>query len=128
MRQSHRAAVIVALLLGFGAVSASEDSFETNYAKAKANAATKEGAAYDAALGAAYEATPEFRGKVEECLLASPMPHDVHGYFQFTSKTEFTVVLEPKDTFSDCLSRAMLGQSVPAPPRVPYLNPFTFTL
>jgi hypothetical protein len=128
MRHSSRAAVIVTLLLGFGAVSASDDAFEANFAKAKANAATKEGAAYDAALSAAYEAMPDFRSRMEDCMLDSPAPHDLHGYLLFSSKKDFSVVLRPQDEFSDCVTQALASPSVPEPPTVPYLNPFVFTL
>ena len=103
------------------------DSFETKYAKAQANALTERGAAYDRELGTAYESMPEFRAKVTSCLEASPGPHSVRGYILFLSPKDFQVVLEPRDSFSSCLSQALASPSVPAPPEVPYLNPFTFS-
>ena len=103
------------------------DSFETTYAKAQANALTERGAAYDTELGTAFENMPEFRAKVTNCLEANPGPHSVRGYFLFLSPKDFQVVLEPRDSFSFCLSQALASPSLPAPPEVPYLNPFTFS-
>ena len=128
MRISSKATILLVLLVGLGAVNASVDSFEANYAKAKANAQTKNGAIYDAALGAAYEAMPDFKPKVEACLRQSPGPHAVRGYLLFLSEKNFGVFLEPKDEFAFCLSKALASPSVPPPPSVPYLNPFTFTV
>ena len=124
---STRATFAVTLLLGLGAAGATEDSFEANYAKAQANAATAQGAAYDAVLAAAYEAMPDFRRRLEACLRDNPGPHAVHGYFEFYTEKSFGVFLEPKDEFTFCLGPALASPSVPPPPSTPYLNPFTFT-
>lgn len=128
MRQAIVTALVAALCLGLGSVNAAEDSFETNFDKAEANARTTQGAAYDALLARTYEAMPEFSTKVEVCLRANPGPHDVRGYFRFISKVDFEVVLEPRDAFSACLSQALASPSLPPPPSVPYLNPFTFSV
>lgn len=128
MQITTPAAIALALLLGFGTAGAAEESFEANYAKANANAATLAGAIYDAALGASYEAMPDFKPKVDACLQESPAPHVVRGYFLFQTKQSFGVFLEPKDDFTLCLSKALASASLPPPPSAPYLNPFTFTL
>lgn len=117
----------LAICSGVAFATGSNDTFETNFAKAQANARTERGEAYDKALRAAYEDMPDFKHRVTRCLESNPGHHTVRGYFLFLSEKGFLVALDPRDSFSDCLSQALASPSVPAPPSVPYLNPFTFT-
>lgn len=116
------------LLFGIAsAASGADTSFEANFAAAEANANTDQGALYDVALANALE-TDQVKAAIGVCLKANPGPQAVHGYFQFSSATAYSVVLMPASGFSQCLAKSLEGHAVPAPPRLPYLNPFTFTL
>ena len=106
------------------AVSGS-NTFESNFAIAKKNAETGKGAAYDVALGTAMQKRADFAPKFKHCISSHPGHQAVRGYFHFTSFTKYRLVLEPKSGFSVCLSKALEGQKVPAPPSVPYFNHFT---
>jgi hypothetical protein len=106
---------------------AEANQFSVNEAIARQNLQTSEGAAFDRALGMALQGSPEFEPRMTECLVAHPGPQAVHGYFHFTSKTEYQLELRPQSEFSKCFSDALEGFSVPAPPTVPYFNHFTFS-
>ena len=123
----HSLTAALAIFALAGSTAASSGTFENNFAKAQANALTAPGAAYDKALQTAFEGMPEFAQKLADCLRDNPGSHDVRGYFLFFSPKDFQVVLEPRDEFTFCLSPALASPSLPVPPSVPYLNPFTFT-
>lgn len=88
----------------------------------------KKGAAYDQALGAAMQAMPEVSSKMMDCLVENSDGPPVYGYFEFTSATQYKVVLRPKSPLADCVTDALEGQSVPAPPSLPWLNVFELSL
>lgn len=127
MRFHALAATSVMLLAITSAASGAAPGFEANFAAAEANANTDQGALYDVALANALE-TDEVRAGIDACLLANPGAQAVHGYFEIRSTTAYSVVLMPAGAFSNCLAKALEGHAVPAPPKLPYLNPFTFTL
>lgn len=116
----------IAFLLAFNA-GASEPSFEANVRQAHENAATPEGAAYDRALGATFQSSPDFEAGMIACLEKHPGDHAVEGYFHLISATEYKVVLEPSSDFSTCLARAFEGFPLPEPPAIPYFNPLSFS-
>ena len=107
--------------------AAAANPFDANYAKARKNVSSKAGAAFDSRLGLAMQMHPQFQEGFKSCSRRFPKHLAVHGYFSFTKATSYRVMLAPKTAFSTCLSRAMEGHRVPAPPRLPYLNPFNFT-
>jgi len=127
MHASRTIYAALALILSSSCAASSKGSFEANYAAANRNYQTADGVAYDKALSAVFEHSPDFTPNVSKCLSSHPGPQSVHGYFSFTSATEYQIVLEPKSDFSICLAKALEHHTVPAPPSVPYLNPFTFT-
>lgn len=100
--------------------------FERNEKQARDNLATEAGAAYDQALGRGIEANPAALADITRCLEKHAGPHDVHGYYHFHAEDDFRVVLRPTTGFSTCLASALEGHAAPAPPSVPYFNPFTF--
>ncbi len=116
----------LALALGIVAsqVHADDKLFQGNYALAQKNASSKAGTAYDNQLGAAMQNAPGFKASFKECTARHPGNHAVHGYFRFGSPTSYLVHLRPQNAFSACLTKALEGKRVPAPPRLPYLNPF----
>ena len=101
--------------------------FKANSALAASNAASKAGAAYDAALGKAIDASADFPVKATACLRQFPGDHVVQGYFEIRSAANYRVVLQPDDGFGQCFSRALEGRALPVPPSLPYFNPFAFT-
>ena len=121
----------ICLALAFLCVSpyavAGNNTFESNFAIAKKNAETEKGAVYDAMLGTAMQQHPDFAPKFSHCLSSHPGHQAVRGYFYFTSSTKYRLVLKPESGFSVCLSKALEGRKVPAPPSVPYLNHFAFS-
>jgi hypothetical protein len=121
----HPLAAALVLLGGIGIAAA--DQFSENEAAAMRNLQTREGAAFDRALGMALQASPELEPRMTGCLVAHPGPQAVHGYFHFTSMTEYTLELRPDSAFSRCFSEALEGLPVPAPPTAPYFNHFTFS-
>lgn len=116
----------LAVALGIGASQSLADDklFHGNYALAQKNASSKSGAAYDNRLGAAIQNAPGFKGAFKECTARHPGAQAVHGYFRFASPTRYLVHLRPQNPFSACLTKALEGKHLPAPPRLPYLNPF----
>jgi hypothetical protein len=127
----HRQLPALALALGiFAALPAAAaddvDDFAASYAQAEANARTEAGGQFDFLLGASLQ-NDVVMTAVTECVRLNPGPQDVRGYFQFRSATEYEVVLAPGSAFATCLASALEGRAVPAPPSVPYLNPFTFS-
>ena len=116
----------LALAFGFACATAvaGGKTFEANFASATKNSATPKGAAYDNSLGVVMQTVPEFRSRFKQCVTRYPGTHAVRGYFDFSAAGKYRVFLEPKNAFSSCLSRALEGHRVPAPPSVPYLNPF----
>lgn len=116
----------MALCLFSSAASCSGNAFEANFTAAQENAKTKTGAAYDMALGNGLQ-SPDVQAQISKCLKDNPGPQAVRGFFQFSTPSRYRLMLRPESRFSRCLSRAMEGHRVPAPPRLPYLNPFNFT-
>ena len=120
--------LLLAALISLSSPAIAEaDRFSENEAIARANLQTTEGAAFDRALGMALQEMPELEPRMTKCLIAHPGPQAVHGYFHFTSDTEYQLELRPLSDFSKCFSEALEGFSVPAPPTVPYFNHFTFS-
>jgi hypothetical protein len=128
MRRSNKIAIVAALAFLSSQSICADEAFDANYATANGNAATEQGAAFDAALSAAIEQAPGVAPQITQCLKDNPGPHAVHGYFLFTSAATYRVFLEPESAFSACLSRALENRIVPVPPELPYFNPFAFSV
>lgn len=88
---------------------------------------TPEGTAYDEQLGAYLVALPEYSKSIKACTAASPGKQTVAGFVRFDNTGAYTVVLRPKGAFADCIAKFLEGREPPKPPRVPYLNPLSFT-
>jgi hypothetical protein len=119
--------VLTCLLFGMGVplcLSAKTATFEDNYTKAKANAASGAGLAYDQQLGTYLQGLPDIMQGMKSCAANSGGATSVHGYFEFQSATAYKVVLQPKNAFSDCIATALENRHLPAPPTTPYLDPF----
>ena len=127
MRTHARSYFTAALYLWSLMAVASDSEFRANEMAAQANVNTEAGAAYDYALGTAMQANPKFESGMTACLAKHPGEQSVHGYFHFTSATQYQVVLEPGSAFSACLANALEGFTVPEPPSVPYFNSFAFS-
>lgn len=130
MRRSCLGLIALPLLLApltATSQSTSVDEFAQKMTIAETNVQMVSGAVYDQELGTTLQKLPDFDTKITACLNANPGAQSVHGYFEFQSKTQYRLVLEPKGPFADCLTNALEGRAVPAPPSVPYLNPFSFT-
>lgn len=119
-------AAVLALFIAIGAspVLADDKLFESNYALASKNASSKAGMAFDSQLGLAIQNAPGFKGAFKACLARHPGKQSVHGYFRFSSASAYLVHLRPRNAFSMCLTKALEGKRLPAPPKLPYLNPF----
>lgn len=103
-------------------IGCAQPGFEEKLATSKANIATEEGKAYDAALSQALSVAGE---DIIACYRANPGKKDAHGFFEFDSQG-YTVTMRPQDAFTDCLEKAMEGRVLPPPPRTPYLNYASF--
>ena len=115
-------AVALVIASSCAAVGCAQPGFEEKLAVSKANIATEEGKAYDAALTQALGVA----GKdIIACYRANPGKKDAHGFFEFDDKG-YTVTMRPQDAFTDCLEKAMEGRALPPPPRTPYLNYASF--
>jgi hypothetical protein len=118
---------LACVLFGIGLptyLSAKTASFEDNYAKAKANAASGAGLAYDQQLGIYMQGLPDVMPGMKSCATNHGGATALHGYFAFQSATAYKVVLQPKNAFSDCISTVLENRHLPAPPTTPYLDPF----
>jgi hypothetical protein len=103
------------------------DQFASQLAAAEKNLQMETGAAYDRLLGTTIEQQPDFAPRIDQCVKTHPDAHSVKGYFEFRTAMPYRLVLAPKSPFSDCLTKAIEGRTVPAPPALPYVNPFSFT-
>ena len=115
-----------ALLLAFALPAAAEDAFDANLAIARQHLATPAGAAYDRALGEAMRKAPGATEAMGACLAKHPGDRDIQGFFHFASGRQYSVVLAPAGPFAVCLAKALSGHPLPAPPRLPWFNHFTF--
>jgi hypothetical protein len=118
---------LVCALLGIGLpfyLSAKTVSFDDDYAKAKANAASGAGQAYDQQLGNYIQGLPDVMPGMKSCATNHGGATALHGYFAFQSATAYKVVLQPKNGFSDCIATVLENRHLPAPPTTPYLDPF----
>ena len=118
--------LLLALSLSFALPASADGAFDANLAIARQNLASEAGAAYDRKLGEAMAKLPVTRQATDECLRKHPGNHDVHGYLHFTAATRYTLVLAPASPFAACLAKAFEGHAVPAPPKLPWFNHFTF--
>lgn len=118
-------APVFVLAFCFAATGCAEPSFEDKLAASKANIASEEGRAYDAAL---TQAMVPAGAAIVACYRNNPGKKDVHGYFEFVAdETQpYSVTLRPQDAFTDCLEKAMENLVLPPPPRRPYLNYASF--
>jgi hypothetical protein len=127
MSTKRFAAAVACMFLGIGlplCVSAKTATFEDNYAKAKANAASGAGLAYDQQLGNYLQGLSDVMPGMKQCATHPGGATSLHGYFEFQSAAAYRVVLQPKGAFSDCISAVLENRHVPAPPSTPYLDPF----
>lgn len=125
MRPNHLLA-IAALVIATPA--AADNVFDANYRQARENAATTAGATYDQTLSDAMEASATVQPAMAACLDAhADAIIDLHGYFHFAAGGTYQVVLRPNGPFADCVESAMEGQSLPAPPTLPWYNEFVFS-
>lgn len=124
-------ALTAAVLLAASPVANSQadtpERFASQLALADKNVQVEAGAAYDRLLGTTIEQQPDFSPKMDQCLKANPGAQSVKGFFEFRAGMPYRLVLAPKGPFSDCLAKAIEGRVVPAPPSLPYVNPFSFT-
>jgi hypothetical protein len=118
--------LLLALALTTALPASADDAFDANLAIARQNLASEAGAAYDRKLGEAMAKLPLTAQATDECLARHPGDHDVQGYFHFTTPTRYTLVLVPAGRFATCLGKAFEGHAVPAPPKLPWFNHFTF--
>jgi hypothetical protein len=127
MDRKKRIIGMMCMVLGTGfaiCASAKTASFDDNYAKAKTNAASGVGLAYDQQLGTYLQGLPDVMPGMKSCATNHGGATALHGYFAFQSSTEYKVVLQPKNAFSDCISAVLENRHLPAPPTTPYLDPF----
>lgn len=126
MQKYRIAQWVLAVAFGVGASQAlaNDKLFEANYALAQKTAGSKAGMAYDNRLGAAIQNAPGFKASFKDCSTRYPGNQAVHGYFRFSSAASYLVHLRPQNAFSTCLTKALEGKRLPAPPKLPYLNPF----
>ena len=120
--------IVIAMTLSLvgAAAAATPTPFEAKLAIARVNASSKAGADFDRKLGVAL-VTKQAQAQMSQCLKDNPGPHSVRGYFEFTTATQFHLIVQPDDRFSHCLVRTTEGHATPKPPRLPYLNPFSFS-
>jgi hypothetical protein len=112
-----------------GPAAADDIVFDANYRTARENAGTPTGAAYDLALGAALQAAGTFEPAIDACMAAHPDASGVlNGYFQFSTREQYQVVLRPKGPLASCIESALEGLAVPPPPSVPWFNVFVFNI
>lgn len=118
--------LLLALALAFALPAAADGAFDANLAIARQNLASEAGAAYDRKLGEAIASLAVTKQATDDCLRKHPGDHDVQGYLHFTTPTRYTLVLAPAGPFATCLGKAFEGHAVPAPPKLPWFNHFTF--
>ena len=119
--------LVLAAALSGNPAPVTDAQFQANSALALKNAGDAKGKAFDQALGQAIDKSAGFPAQATACLRRFPGDQAVTGYFEFTSATAYRVVLRPAGGFADCFAQALSGRAVPAPPSLPYLNPFAFT-
>ena len=119
-------AIAVFAVTAFAAKAPPNPDFNANFKTAFEVGSTEEGAAYDKALAAYFFTLPEFPPALTRCVEGNTDSLRVWGYFYFDAAGGYRLVLQPENSFSKCLVAAFDAKSPPAPPKRPYLNPFTF--
>ena len=109
------------------AACARQRTFDENYATSKENAATTQGLAYDNALRALIQSTPDFVLAQRECVIKNPGGRSLHGYMLIKSPSDYSVVLEPAGALADCIAATFANHKLPTPPAPTYLNPVEFS-
>jgi len=114
---------LVANLLTICCLSACSDGqFEADLRAAQENNRTAAGAEYSAKLTGAIHGDPAVVDKLRQCVEGKHRSRTIRGYLHFTSSANYRVVLKPNNEFSQCISSALEGIKVPAPPTVPYFS------
>ena len=97
------------------------------YNQALKNAASKEGSDYDEALTKALQAQPKALDALSACAKQHTGRQSAFGYLTIQSNQSYTVDLNPSNAFTACLSKALSGHKLPAPPRTPWYNEFKYS-
>ena len=114
------------VLASMGAVQAAGFQQE-HFNQALKNAASKEGADYDEALTKALQAQPKALEALGACRKQHPGRQSAFGYLTIQGDQSYTVDLNPNNAFSTCLTKALSGHKLPAPPRTPWYNEFKYS-
>ena len=114
------------VLASVGAVQAAGFQQE-HYNQALKNSAAKEGADYDEALTKALQAQPKALEALSACRKQHPGRQSAFGYLAIQGEQNYTVDLSPNNAFSACLSKALSGHKLPAPPSTPWYNEFKYS-
>jgi len=104
-----------------------ELAFESDGAEAMKNVGTTEGANYDAALGRYLAGLPDYRTGVRKCIDENPGKQTVFGVMRFDAQGAYKVELRPPGSFATCMTAFLEKRDPPKPPKLPYLNPVSFT-
>lgn len=102
-------------------------AFEKASGEAIQNIGTREGAEYDEALGHYLASQQGYGAAMKQCVAASPGEQNIAGYIAFDAQGAYTIELRPKGAFADCLRHFLEGRQPPKPPRLPYVDPLSFT-
>ena len=114
------------------AASEAETRFDIEQRLAAVNLKGANGRDYDRRLGEYFQHRPEVEKELTSCLIEHPRPPKLAGYFRFagagSSAPGYELILRPSGAFADCIAAAFSGHAPPAPPQLPYFNPFELTL
>ena len=113
-------------IVAFATSTPPSNDFETNFEAAIEAGSTEEGAAYDTALADYFFKLPELTSGLTSCVESSTSSVKVWGYFYFDAVGGYRLFLQPESPFSKCVVAVFDAKSPPAPPRRPYVNPFSF--
>ena len=116
------------ILIFASGLSIGAETFDARFVQATQNVTSSaEGTEYDRRLGTYFQSAPGWARELNECQDRNPGPQYLRGFFEFSSAGTYRLVVDPDTPFSQCFARIHEGKDVPAPPRLPYLSPITFT-
>jgi hypothetical protein len=115
------AIALAALLAACG--GAVGHDFATDFAAAKANAATLEGGAFDHTVEQRILAPDTNRALLACATQHPPARASYRGVVEFDGSRGYGVRFEDDDDYADCLASQLEGLAMPEPPQRPYLLP-----
>jgi hypothetical protein len=116
------APLLLAGCAGSGGPGELTGDFESDFARAKANAATPEGRKFDEAVDAVVNSEAASNAALE-CTRGRILSKDGYRGIAIFANGGYGFDIRPKDPFSECFTRVLFRLDYPKPPAPYYLLP-----